>query len=76
MIGHIDPAAATRQAEQEMIAQRKAAAARWPQLLEEIRQVPGFEHFALPPPMEAWHEAAGDEPCCDWPGTVPGAARR
>jgi Uncharacterized protein conserved in bacteria len=55
-----DSAAAARRAEQEMIAQRKAAAARWPQLLEEIRQVPGFEDFALPPPMAKLHEAAGE----------------
>ncbi|GAB3842103.1 CHAT domain-containing protein [Dactylosporangium cerinum] len=38
---------------------RGDAAARWPHLLDEIRQVAGFEGFALPPAMEALHEAAG-----------------
>jgi hypothetical protein len=60
MFDYSDPAAATRRAEQEMLAERKAAAARWPKLLEEIRQVPGFADFALPPPMATLHQAAGD----------------
>jgi hypothetical protein len=49
-----------RRREDEQIRLRKEAAARWPKLLEEIRQVPGFEGFALPPSMESLHAAAGD----------------
>jgi hypothetical protein len=51
---------AARRAERDMIEQRRRAAARWPVLLDEIRQVPGFEDFALPPPMARLHEAAAD----------------
>ncbi|WP_432830988.1 CHAT domain-containing protein [Dactylosporangium sp. CA-092794] len=55
-----DTVAAARRAERDMIARRRRAADRWPRLLDEIRQVPGFEDFALPPPMATLHEAAGE----------------
>jgi hypothetical protein len=55
-----EPAVQARWAEQEMIQRRRDAALRWPKLLNEIRQVPGFEGFALPPPIESLHAAAGE----------------
>jgi hypothetical protein len=52
--------AAGRLAAQAVVERRMAAAARWPQLFAEIRQVPGFEDFAAPPRPETLHAAAGD----------------
>jgi len=55
-----DAAASMRRAEQELIRRRREAATRWPTLLAEIRRVPGFENFALPPPIDSLRAAAGE----------------
>ncbi len=39
---------------------RTAAAAQWTELMEDVRSLPGFERFGLPPAPEQMHAIAGD----------------